>query len=193
MTEAKKKPSVFDDIEKLRLAPDSLDGAGVEREVEETIPVGRPPSRPFFRVNADPKMSLETTVIIDKEEMRNDIYLVAPEMRAALAGDLRPALLVPVITRQGVLMIWPLPLPLGGRPNRWHERARIAAERAKRRWVRMVADVPAGTYRIFEATADLPEPIWPEKPINELLDVAFAGKVIDDDNHPFVQELLGRK
>jgi len=192
MTNEMKKPSIFEDIEKLRLAADDLDGAGIAQEVDAIIPVGRPSPGAFFRVNSDPKMSLDTTVIVDKEEMRNDVYLVSPHMRATFPGDVRPALLVPAVTLDGALMIWPLMLPLAGKPNKWHVRARLAAERAKRRWVRMVADVPAGGYRIYEAIDDLPDPTWPEKSIGELLEVAFAGKVIDDENHPFAKQLLGR-
>jgi len=186
-----KKKKFFGDVEKLRLDPDGVDGAGVEQEVEVSIPAGRPSPRAFFRVHPDPAKSLVTTVIVDREEMRNDTYIVAPEMRSVLAGDLRTALLVPAVTMQGVRSIWPIILPLAGRPNRWHERARVAAERAKRRWVRMTADVLLGTYRIYEATGEWPEPTWPDMTIGELLEMAFAGKIIEDENHPLARQLLG--
>ena len=154
--------SIFNDLEKLRLSEADVGLGGLEQEVETRIATRKPSGREFFRVHPD--MALTTTILIDREEMRSDVYLVAPPMRDQLPGDLRPAVLVPAITRQGSPMIWPIPLAIEGRPNEWHERARRAAERAKTKWVRMVADVPLGTYRIYEALGELPEPPGPISP-----------------------------
>jgi hypothetical protein len=50
-------------------------------------------------------------------------------MREALVGEIKPVLLVQTITRQGVLILWPLKLPTEGqRHNGWMETAREAAE-----------------------------------------------------------------
>jgi hypothetical protein len=167
-------------------------GGGIDREVDPRIPVRKPSGREYFMVNPDPNMSLTTTVVFDREQMRNDVYLVTPAMRELLAGDMRPALLVPAITRQDALMIWPLPLPIEGRPNDWHERARLAMERGKVRWTRMAPDMVLGTYRLYEPLVDHPHPVWPQKSLKQLLEVAFAGKVIDTEDHPLVRRLQGR-
>ena len=47
-------------------------------------------------------------------------------------------------------------------------------------------------YDIFEAAANLPEPIWPETTMDELLEVAFRGRIITGLDHPVVQDRLGR-
>src|SRR5215203_2502436 len=123
--------------------------------------------------------------------MRSDVYLVTADKRKELAGDLRPLFLTPAMTRQDVLMIWALPMPIEGRANDWHERAWLAKERAKGNWVRMAADMTMGTYRLYEPPVVHPNPVWPNKTLEELLEVALAGKVIESLDHPLVRRLRG--
>ncbi len=70
---------------------------------------------------------------------------------------------------------------------------REAADRAEKHWVRMVANMALGAYDVFEAQGDLPDPVWPEHPFKKLLSIAFGnGKLVDREDHPFVQRLMGR-
>ena len=188
-----KSKSIFDNLDDHRLSPAELGaGGGVDREVDPTIAVRRPRPREYFRVHPDPAMSFTTAVVFDRDEMRNDVFFVAANMRDALVGETKPALLVPCITRQDALFVWPLPLPVDGRQNEWHERARLALERGKTRWTRMAADMTIGTYRLYEPVEAQPAPVWPNKSLQEILEVAFAGKVINSMDHPFVRRIQGR-
>lgn len=74
----------------------------------------------------------------------------------------------------------------------WHETAMVAAERGKTKWVRMQADMALGGYRVFEAQGQFSDPEWPTTPFNELLEVAFKDRVIDSEDHPVFNKLLGR-
>ena len=113
-------------------------------------------------------------------------------MRDALVGEIKPVLLVTAITRQSTVFIWPLALPSeGGRRNDWHETAREAAELAKKAWVRLSADMSLGAYRIYRAEGALSDPTWPEKSLNELLEIAFKDRIIDREDHPVVRRLRG--
>jgi hypothetical protein len=48
-----------------------------------------------------------------------------------------------------VVLLWPVALPdVSGRRNAWAETAREACELAKVSWVRLVADMSLGAYRI---------------------------------------------
>ena len=134
-------------------------------------------------------MSLSTAVFMDKEE--NETFLVAPNMWAVLAGEIRPVLLLPTITRQGALMIWPMRIVDGSRRDAWADTSAEAAGYAKEKWVRMAADKSLGAYRIYTAEGQLPDPIWPDKSLEQLLEVAFRDRVIDSENHPVVRKLRG--
>src|SRR5947209_16592591 len=97
--------SVFDDLESLRVI--EAVGPGIVREVDPHIPLGRPGPQTFFQVDPHPEMSLTTTLVFDSQGIGKEPYLVVPEMRPALIELIRPTLLMPVMTRQGVSRVWP--------------------------------------------------------------------------------------
>ena len=56
----------------------------------------------------------------------------------------------------------------------------------------MIAVMAEGGYSIYRATGTIPDPQWPEKTFQELLQIAFKdGKLIDSEDHPVVQQLNG--
>jgi hypothetical protein len=66
-----------------------------------------------------------------------------------------------------------------------------AAERAMKKWVRVTSSMSLGAYEIFEASGDLPEPVWPDISFEEILKIAFRDRVVDRADHPLVQRLQG--
>ena len=112
-------------------------------EILSHVPVRKPNRHEFFRTRPEPEFWFDTGVFEDREE--RETFFVTPQMREALVGEIKPVLLVPTITRQGVLLLWPLKLPTEGqRHSGWMETAREAAELAKTKWVRVAADMCAG-------------------------------------------------
>jgi len=182
----------FADLEAIRLSPEDTAEIGT-REILTRVPVRKPGKTEFVRCHPDASMALAVTIYMDRDE-RDDVYFVAPQMRGALAEDLRPVLLQLTISRRGVLFIWPLTLPSEENPlgRSWHESARKAAEIAKTTWVRVTADKALGGYRVRQAEGKLPEPEWPtDKSFNELLTIAFADRIIMTEDHPIVRQLRG--
>jgi hypothetical protein len=181
--------SVFCDLASLRLSEADTASLTGTRELLSHVPVRKPGPHEFFRVHPDPKMSLTTTVFVDKQE--RETFFVEPKMRGALIGETKPALLTTAVTTQGVVLIFPVYLPIDGRTYPWWEAAREAAELAKTNWIRMVADMRLGAYRIYKAEGELPEPDWPEQSFAELLDIAFRDRIIGRMDHPVVRRLRG--
>jgi len=179
---------IFADLASLRVSPDEAGQIGTE-EVLAHISVRKPSINEFVRVNPDPAMSLATSIFIDPER---ETYFVAPSARNILVAGVKAMLLVPAVNQRGLFFIWPIALGDGtGRRNAWHETAREAAELAKREWVKIVSDMPSGCYRIYKAKGKLADPVFPEKNLEELLRLAFRGRVIDSDDHPVVKQALG--
>ena len=48
-------------------------------------------------------------------------------------------------------------------------------------WVRVTANMSLGAYEIFEASGDLPEPVWPDFSFQEILKIAFRDRIVDRD------------
>jgi len=182
----------FANLEAVRLAPEDTAELGT-REILTRVPVRRPRREEFVRCHPDPAMSLSVTIYVDRNE-NDDVYFVAPGMRGALAEDLRAVLLQLTISRKGTLFIWPLTIPSEDNPlgRSWHESARKAAEIAKSYWIRIAADKSLGGYRVRKAEGKLSDPEWPtDKSFGDLLTIAFADRIILDENHPMVRKLRG--
>jgi hypothetical protein len=185
---AENRTDFFANLDGLRIS--IFDTAESVREILSAVPVRKPNRTDYFRTHPDPNMCLPTTVLVDRDE-QDEIFFVPPDMRGVLAGELKHVLLQVTITRQGVLLLWPINLPLDGRHCPWAETSRQAAELAKSSWVRMASDRPLGAYRIFRAEGEIPEPRWPDKTFGELLQIAFRGRIIDSEDHPVIRRLRG--
>jgi hypothetical protein len=179
---------IFSDLAALRLSPDEAGQIGSE-EVLAHVSVRKPSINEFVRVNPDPAMSLASSIFVDPER---ETYFVAPGLRSVLVAGVKAMLLLATVNQRGMFFLWPVALGDGtGRRNAWHETAREAPELAKREWVKLVSDMPSGCYRIYRAKGKLPEPVFPEKNLEELLRIAFRGRIIDNESHPVVRQALG--
>jgi hypothetical protein len=183
----------FDDLEAIRLSPEDTAGLG-SREVLIRVPVRRPRKQEYIRCHPDPAMSLAVALYVDDDD--GEAYFVAPVMRGngVLAGCVKPTLLQLSILRGDALFIWPLTIPNteGGGGRSWHESALKAKDVARTLWARVIADKPTNGYQVRVAEGRLPEPAWPEdKTFNELLEIAFADKIIMSEDHPVVRKLRG--
>ena len=174
----------------LRLTQNFGETLGVKK-VLTTVPVGRPSKDRFFRTHPSPSWVFPAWILENKAS--GETYLVSAEVASALGDQVRPVELHAAIDRQNNPFLIPIPLPgPNGVRNRWHESLAQAVERAKSVWLRISANKDLGGYDIFEATAKLPDPVWPDTTMDELLEVAFKGRIITSLDHPIVQERLGR-
>ena len=177
------------DVSKIRLTQDFTSTIGVKKRIT-TIPVRKPTRQEFVRVHPDPAYHLDTAVVELKAE--HETYVVAPDLWPEVSGELIPKRLVLTMTRQNVLILWPIRLPgEEGRIDPWNQSAMIAADRASHCWVRVASDRHLGAYELFEAPADLPEPEWRDIAFQDVLDIAFRGHQIDNINHPVLKQLRG--
>jgi len=172
------------------LSQSFADTVGVKKLLT-TVPVRKPGRQDFVRVHPDPSYRLTPAATIEVKEDR-EVYLITPKMAQALPGEFATVTLLTTINRQGVLHLWPVKQSgPDGKHNEWHRSAAEAAERAMKKWVRVTASMSLGAYEIFEASGDLPEPVWPDISFEEILKIAFRQRFVDSDDHPLVQRLRG--
>ena len=102
--------------------------------------------------------------LIDFRDERDAVYLISPHVAKEMPGEFMMSTLYTTITRQGVVLLWPVRLPPpDGRHNEWHRSAAEAAELAMTRWIRVKANLALGAYEMFEAAGTIPEPEWPRE------------------------------
>ena len=177
------------DPQKLRLSQNYGASAGVKK-LTTTIPVRKPGKQDYVRVHPDPTYRIETAVLEIKEEQ--ETFLVAQELWDELPGELTPKVLFTTINRQQVTSLWPIRLPGDdGRIDTWNGRAMEAATFAQKQWVRICSNKSLGAYDVFQATGEIPEPEWPELNLEQILEIAFKGRFIDDFDHPVLKRLRG--
>jgi len=173
----------------LRLSQNFGQNLGVKK-VLTVVPVAKPSKDRFFRTHESAQWVYPAWVLENKAT--SESYIVSEEIASILGGLVRPVELYTAIDRQNNVFFIPVPLPgPNGIRNPWHESLLQAVMRAKRVWLRITANKDLGGYEVFEATAKLPDPIWPDLPMEDLLAIAFRGRIITDPEHPVVQEKLG--
>ena len=181
-------PDPFDPAS-LRLKANFAEGMATKKLLS-SIPVERPNKQDFIRVHPEPAYHLEAALIEIKRD--REIYLVRPEYQDALTGECFPAVLFLYVNTLGTPRFWPVRLPVDGkRNNLYHETALEYAQQAMTHWLRVKANLDLGGYEATVALAKLPEPTWPEQPMNELLRLAFRDHIIDRDDHPIILKLRG--
>ncbi len=175
------------DLERLRLSQDYESQAGV-RKALITVPVRKPNRQAFIRVHPDPTYRIETAVLELSED--KTIYLVSRELWSQMAAEISPRILFTAIDRQQNVFIWPAKLPgTGGRHNEWNSSALEAAQRAMKKWIRVVSNQDIGAYEIYEAQIKIPDPEWPDCSFQQLLEIAFRDRFIDTPDHPIIRRL----
>ena len=108
-------------------------------------------------------------------------------------NECKPRTLYTTIDRRNVITLWPVRLPdENGRLDDWNRSAHEAAQLGTEQWVRMSADMALGAYRIDVAIGAFPDPAWPtDVTFQDLLTIAFKGKMIEDLDHPVLRRLRG--
>lgn len=178
------------DLDSLRLKQDFNETLGVQKMLTH-VPVRKPNKTYFFRVRPDEEYRMEIGIVELKDT--RETYLVTPAMMSepGVHELVVPARLVTCVTRQNVVFLWPLKLEKDGKLNPWHESALDAAQLAEGSWIRIAADMHLGAYQTFMATAELPEPVWPEHTFSELVLLGFKGLIVDSPDHPLIKQLTG--
>ena len=166
------------------------------RERLNVVPVRKPNKENWVRTHPNVKERWVKTYILDLRDY-NESFLVMPDIRDYLLerGEqtLTRQVLITSITRQGTLFLWPVKLPQSdGSSNQWNDSALEAASIARTSWIRLQSDRSLGAYKTVVRDGG-PDPVWPEISIDEIVKIAFKGKVIQSLSHPRLAELLGNE
>lgn len=177
------------DFNALRLPTNYGEGFGVKK-MTTRVPVGRLDKMEFFRVHSSPDYRFKGMILVTKEH--SETFLLTPEMGGVLPRLCRAVQLHAAIDRDNNISLIPVPLPNEeGIRNPWHESLALAVVEAENQWIRLEANQRVGSYNIVVPVAKLPDPEWPDMPMEEILKIAFRDRIITSVDHPVVQKLMG--
>jgi hypothetical protein len=163
--------------------------AGVKKKIA-IVPVGKPKRTVWWHAN--PEHVLEAGILYDESATGKDAYLVDPGLVSGLGDDVVFTSLHGTITREGVYMVVPVRLPgTDGRLDAWNESMREAITASYEQPVRTASSRDAGFYMLHLAPTTIEMPPWPTETWDELLVIAFRGRMIDDLDHPVLRRLRG--
>jgi hypothetical protein len=55
----------------------------------------------------------------------------------------------------------------------------------------LVSNKAIFAYEMLQASAVLPDPVWPTVTLDTLVEIAFRGRIIDNPNHAVIRSLDG--
>lgn len=176
-------------LSSLRL-PDTYSATGgITQPLKPTY--GKLNKHRFCRVHPDIEYKLRCLLVDDKEN--GETYLAAPGMAGHL-GSLATAKTIRLaVDNSGIPKLIGEPdIDLSGRRNLWQSSYKDAIDQAENNWVRVEANMKAGQYEITKSSNDLGDPKWPNQPMEELINDAFSGRIIDSPDHPYIRQIQGR-
>jgi hypothetical protein len=158
----------------------------------------RPRDGAFFRVNPDPAYQIDVLLHTEKDErgMEGDTYFVdwifAEEVLASdYAMFFQPARLYLAMERYATKpYVHYVKSPREGQGDHdWWLSSRTVTERAMKEWVQ---PYNAGNgYDYHPPQRDIPDPVWPQAPFGQILQIAFRGRFIDSWDHEVMKALVG--
>ena len=179
-------------------APEANRLSGLDASFKKTFVVvkeGRPRKDEFFRINPDPEFIHDYPLLIVDDGKEKETYLVHPNMRHLVEGDIQPHRLFVGINRHDTVFIWPVRLysddDKSGGGRSWSDSAQVCIERAKSLWVKIKGNRSSGAYESTEAEGHWEEPKWPEDSFRDLVEKAFKGRLVDQPDHPAIKKLKG--
>ena len=155
------------------------------------VAVEKPPNNVYFRTHPSEDMILDDATVLRDE--KGSYFYVVPDMRShpKLEQRLRKVTLrLTYLWPTDVLMIWPVPI-LGGRDFPVWKSVRAASKLAETNWTQIVWNEDRRDYDVETAEGLNIEPRWSDKTLGELLKVAFAGRIIDSEDHEYALRLRG--
>lgn len=145
----------------------------------------------FCRIHPGDEYKFRCLVVDDKD--RGETYLATPNMMGYLDNLATPKTIRLAVDSAGTPKLIGEPyIDPSSRANLWHTSLKYGVERGETTWVRIQANMSAGQYEIIESANDLGEPKWPNQSMEDLINDAFSGRIIDSADHPFIRQIQGR-
>lgn len=172
----------------------------------ETLSTGLPHhkisvAKDFVRLHPDegaywsPELCFVSVPI--KGQARDTLHLINEDlaMRFLSSGKIRHLRLALATKPNNVFFL--CEIPTRNEDNSWNADNLVACENAKTSWIQVTSRREEGVdgYKIDRSRDHdaFPSPKWPTQTLTELIERTFAGRMIDQEDHPALLRLIGAK
>lgn len=160
------------------------------KRVHNVIAVRKPNPKEWVRAHQSEEFQVPVAVIEDNDN--GVTYIVTPEIATEFSSDVKLVGLCLAVNRQGSPFFWKYPLPDSeGRENLWNISHREAIAAARNDWVKMVSNRNLGAYECHIAAGVNSDPQWPDLNLQQLLEIAFRGRLISSNDHILLRQIRG--
>jgi hypothetical protein len=205
-TNQARKPSTNGSADKTSAKPLSVAALRLDQNFASSTPVkkllnvvkvGRPRNKSvFLRVHPSEEYRIPRLALIeDKEGTDRDMYAVSPDLVWEVQEHVKFVALYLAVDRNEIPYL--IPVTLQGAEdakwNVWHQSLDVAVRTAENHWTKIVANMQGGYYDAYIAEDDshIAPPVFPDKTMDELLEIAFRHHFIVDFDHPVLRKLRG--
>jgi len=152
---------------------------------------GRLNKHRFCRVHPGDEYKFRCLVVDDKDS--GETYLAAPNMISQLGNLATPKTIRLAVDNAGTPKLIGEPdVEQTARKNLWHLSLKEGIKLGESKWVRIQANMNAAQYEIIDSANDLGEPRWPNQSMEEMINDAFSGRIINSPDHPYIRQIQGR-
>ena len=165
------------------------------KEIQEDYPLTKPKAGTFARVHPDENYSLSGIQVLKNPDDANDLYMLSSNLDI----DSLPERVVPFIVtvdlyaacdHLGNFFVWPV-------KQSDHKSSAVLsrlARKARGKWLGIRWNKKLSNYNSFVPEDELDAPDWKSCPTwAEMIESAFEGHVIEDEDHPIINNACGRK
>jgi hypothetical protein len=186
------------DLDSISLAEDYAEGMADEGDLT-ALRIIKPQNGWFIRTH--PTHWKNVRLLEIKGGADRGFYIVArPLWGTCQSPDsgilLKPVRLTLATSREEGPFLWPLKLQEEGCKNRtdeWSASALRICKTAETAWVKMYTRPGGSCYSQKIAEGITAEPAWPSQSFEELLALAFDGKVLQDPDDPLLRRIQGKE
>jgi hypothetical protein len=184
------------DLDSIALAEDYAEGLADDEDLTG-LSVTKPRRDWFFRTH--PTHYRNVRLLEIKDGADRGYYIVNRQLWGFCQSadiPLRPVRLTLATSRESGAFLWPLKLQEQGCENRkdeWSASALRICKTAETAWVKLYTRPGGNCYSHKIAEGIKTEPAWPSQSFEELLALAFDGKVIHDLDDPLLRRIQGKE
>ena len=163
-------------------------GVAAEGKVQTKLEVRTPAKKWWWRAHRDSDFQVPADLLVIEGGRDEGIYLLEPEVEFPdeLTEHVAPVILTRCVTSDGTQFLF----KAGQSEKSPTSSTRRLISEAREKWIQSGWNGSSKSYDFRYANQLRKEPAWPNQSMDELLDLAFDGKIIDNSRHEVVCRLL---